>query len=323
MNMFHWNQLPKPIVALSPMADMTDSAFCCIAKQFKAPVVFREMISADGLVHGSAKSLTMAKFDQQERPIIQQLFGSNPQHMSEATQMIDQLYSPDGFDINMGCPVYKITSNFNGAALMKDPILATAIISSMKSATTKPVSVKLRLGWSEPTEVLEFIKIVEAAGADLVTIHGRTKIQGYSGVADWDMVGQAKAQVKIPVLVNGDIHTPAAAIKALKTSKCDGVLIARGALGNPWIFEQISAELIGQTWSEPALEQRISTVKEHARLHVALYDNEASLVTFRKHLSWYFKGSPGVKIFRDRLVKISTLTELDQILGEMIADRII
>lgn len=307
----------KPIIALSPMADMTDSAFCRVAKRRGAPVVFREMISAEGLIHGSDKSFRMGAFHEEERPIVQQLFGADPASMAEATRMIDQAYSPDGFDINMGCPVYKITSNFNGAALMKEPERARDIIRAMRAATSKPVSVKLRLGWSKPDEVLEFIKVVEDAGAALVTIHGRTKEQGYSGVADWAMIGRAKHRVSIPVLCNGDVHSAEVGPRALEASGCDGLLIARGALGNPWIFRQIEDALAGRPWSAPSMEERLATVREHAQLHLAQYENHSDLVTFRKHLTWYFKGLPGVKIFRDRLVKVSTLAELDGILEEL------
>ena len=317
--MFSWKSLGKPIIALSPMADMTDSAFCRVAKRLGAPIMFREMISAEGLVHGSERSLAMGWFHEEERPLIQQLFGSNPESMSAAVKMIDETYHPDGFDVNMGCPVYKITSNFNGAALMKDPPLATAIIKAMKAATPSPVSVKLRLGWSRPDEVLEFIKVVEAAGADLVTIHGRTKEQGYSGVADWEMIGRAKQRVSIPVLCNGDVHSPDVAAKALEVSGCDGLLIARGALGNPWIFRQIESALKGVIVPPPSMEERVAVVREHARLHLTLYGGANNLTTFRKHLTWYFKGMPGVKAHRDRLVKVSTLDELDAILGEMAA----
>lgn len=309
----------KPIIALSPMADMTDSAFCRVAKRRGAPVVFREMISAEGLVHGSEKSFRMGAFDAEERPLVQQLFGADPTSMAEATRMIDSAYSPDGFDINMGCPVYKITSNFNGAALMKEPERAQAIIRAMRAATAKPVSVKLRLGWSRPDEALEFIKVVEDAGAALVTIHGRTKEQGYSGVADWAAIGAAKQRVSIPVLCNGDVHSADVAPKALEISGCDGLLIARGALGNPWVFKQIEDALAGRAWNTPTMAERISTVREHAQLHVAQYEKHADLVTFRKHLVWYFKGLPGVKIFRDRLVKVASLAELDAILEDILA----
>jgi tRNA-dihydrouridine synthase B len=314
-----WDSLRKPIIALSPMADMTDSAFCRVAKRLGAPIVFREMISAEGLVHGSEKSFRMGAFNEEERPIVQQLFGADPAAMARATHMIDEAYSPDGFDINMGCPVYKITSNFNGAALMKEPGRATAIIKAMRAATDKPVSVKLRLGWSRPDEVVEFIKVVEAAGAALVTIHGRTKEQGYSGIADWAAIGRAKQQVKIPVLCNGDVHSPDVAAKALEVSGCDGLLIARGALGNPWIFGQIDKALKGKPWALPTLAERIAVVREHARLHVTQYEEHHDLTTFRKHVTWYFKGVPGAKAQRDRLVKITSIAELDSILDEYLA----
>jgi tRNA-dihydrouridine synthase B len=273
------------------------------------------MISADGLVYGSEKSMEMGRFVDEERPIIQQLFGSDPERMAKAVKMIDEAYNPDGFDVNMGCPVYKITSNFNGAALMKDPELATRIIKAMKGATSKPVSVKLRLGWSSPNEVLEFIKVVEAAGADLVTIHGRTKEQGYSGVADWEMVGRARAMVKIPVLVNGDIHGPEVASKALQQSGCDGMLIARGALGNPWIFEQIPAALRGESWHVPTMAERVKVVMQHAVLHAEQYGN---LISFRKHLSWYFKGVAGAKEIREKVVRVTTVEELRTVLQESV-----
>lgn len=311
--MFRWDAQHGPIVALSPMADMTDSPFCRVAKRFGAPVVFREMISAEGLTHGSERSMRMGAFAEEERPILQQLFGADPAAMAEATRIIDEAYGPDGFDVNMGCPVYKIVSNFNGAALMREPETATAIIRAMKAATSKPVSVKLRLGWSEPTEVLEFIKVVEAAGADLVTIHGRTKSQGYSGVADWEMIGRAKRQVKIPVLANGDIHSPEAAVRALEVSGCDGVLIARGALGNPWIFAQIAAAVRNEPWIEPTAEERIAAVRNHAALHAAEYGD---LVSFRKHLTWYFRGTRGAKAAREKLVRVTTIADLEAALME-------
>ncbi len=313
--MINWAELPRPIIALSPMADMTDSAFCRVAKRRGAPIMFREMISAEGLVHGSVRSLEMGRFDPEEQPLVQQLFGAEPASMAEATRMIDEAFSPDGFDINMGCPVYKITSNFNGAALMKDPARATAIIQAMKAATTKPVTVKLRLGWKEPTEVLEFIKVVEAAGAALVTIHGRTKEQGYSGVADWEMVGRAKQQVSIPVLVNGDCHTPEAALKALQVSGCDGVLIARGGLGNPWIFQQIADALAGKTVVQPTFAERLAVIAEHGALHAEIHRGD--LVSFRKHLTWYFKGQPKAAALRERFMRVSNLADLQAALADV------
>jgi nifR3 family TIM-barrel protein len=312
--MFSWNSLPKPIIALSPMADMTDSPFCLIAKRFGAKVVFREMVSAEALVRGNAKTFEMAGFDQAERPIIQQIFGKDPDVMAEAARLIEEKFHPDGIDINMGCPVYKITSDFNGAALMKDPCRATEIIRKMKAVISVPLSVKIRLGWSDPRECLEFAPVIEAAGADLITVHGRTKAQGYSGVSDWNLVGEVKKRVKVPVLVNGDIHKPDQAAPALMASGADGILVARGALGNPWVLTQME-EILRHGEVRTVIDDatRVRTVLDHARLMVEK-EGERGIVLMRKHFSWYFKGHRDAKDLREKLMKISTLSELEAVL---------
>lgn len=312
--MFSWNSLEKPIIALSPMADLTDSPFCQIAKRFECPVVFREMISSEAVVRGNQRSLNMGSFTAAERPIIQQIFGSDPKIMAEAVRQLDETYAPDGFDINMGCPVYKIVSNFNGAALMNEPERAAKIIHALRAATKTPISVKIRLGWDDPKQCLEFIRILENAGADLVTIHGRTKRQQYSGRADWAAIGAAKRVVSIPVLANGDIVDLQTARAALLISGADGVLIARGALGNPWIFRELVAGLHRQDETKPpSLSERCQIIKDHAHLHSLAY-GERGLVTFRKHLSWYFKGLPQVKHWRALLVRVNSWSELESIL---------
>lgn len=314
--MLNWSTIPRPIIALSPMADMTDSAFCRLVKEVcgkDSPVVFREMVSSEAVVRGNEKTLGMTNIHADERPLVQQLFGSDPKTMGEAARIIEAEHHPEGFDINMGCPVYKIVHNFNGAALMKDPTLASNIIKEIKANISVPLSVKIRLGWSDPHECLEFIKVVEAAGADLVTIHGRTKAMGYSGVSDWEMIGRAKQQVSIPVLCNGDVHKAELIGKALDISKCDGVLIARGALGNPWIFRDYAMIARGETPPVITLEERIRVVKRHLDLHLEEY-GESGVRTFRKHLSWYFKGLPGAKIYRDPMMRANTKDELLTIL---------
>lgn len=296
------------------MADMTDSPFCQVAKELSCPIVFREMISSEAIVRGSEKTMHMGAFAPVERPMIQQLFGGDPEIMAEATRRVDAAHDPDGFDINMGCPVYKIVSNFNGAALMNEPERAGAIVRAMKEATRKPVSVKIRLGWKDPTQCIDFIRVLEDAGADLVTIHGRTKAQAYSGIADWSAVGAAKSQVKIPVLVNGDIRDAETARAALHASGADGVMIARGALGNPWIFSELTSALHSETpFIPPTPEERIETVLHHARLHLAHY-GERGIVTFRKHLAWYYKGQRGAKELREKLVRVTSFAELETLL---------
>lgn len=280
--------------------------------------MFREMVSAEAVVRLNPKTLKMAESDDVERPLIQQIFGSDPHTMAEAARIIEERFHPDGIDINMGCPVYNIVSNFNGASLIRDPERAHKIITEMRKVVTVPVSVKTRLGWIKDTDCLDFVKVVADAGAALVSIHGRTKEQGYSGVANWDRVGEARAQIPhLPVLVNGDITTPELAKDALARSGADGVLIGRGGLGNPWFFKQLESYLReGTKIDDPSLEERIAIVREHARLQVFHY-GERGLIKLRKHLPWYFKKFHGWKDLRSRLVRINTLQELNQILDEI------
>jgi tRNA-dihydrouridine synthase B len=313
----------KKILALSPMADMTDSAFCQIVRQIGgADIVYREMVSAEALIRENAKTLGMTDFVPAERPIVQQIFGSEPLVMARAASIVMEHANPEGLDINMGCPVYKITSNFNGCALMKDPERAAAIVREMRSAIGDrvPISVKIRLGWSDPDDFKKFIPVIEDAGASLITIHGRTKAQGYSGKSDWARIAEAKKIARVPLLANGDIHEPHQVADVLGVTNADGVLIARGALGNPWFFQ-----LANQGIKTVSLEERVKIVLEHARLHVAEY-GERGIVSFRKHLSWYFKGSriglevTGIKEVREKLVRVNSLTELEEILKDFLVN---
>lgn len=325
----NWAKIPQPIIALSPMADMTDSAFCRVVKDVSkggsimngigAPIVFREMVSAEAVVRGNDKTLNMTDVHDDERPIVQQLFGSDPATMAEAARIIEEQHHPEGFDVNMGCPVYKIVHNFNGAALMKEPELATKIIKAIKAVTQVPLSIKIRTGWDDPRECLEFSKVVESAGADLITLHGRTKAQGYSGQSDWGIIREVKKGLSIPLLANGDIHTPPLTLDALEATGCDGVLIARGALGNPWIFPQIEDLLAGNEVKPIFLEERIRVIKQHLNFHLEQY-GERGVVTFRKHLSWYFRGIHGAKPYKLRLHQTKMAEEVYAVLDEMLAN---
>lgn len=313
-----WQTMPRPIVALAPMADMSDLPFCLLCKQHGTPLMFREMVSSEAIVRLNPKTLKMAEFDERERPLVQQIFGSDPATMAEAARIIEERFHPDAIDINMGCPVYNIVSNFNGAFLIKEPERAAAIIRAMKAAVSVPISVKTRLGWKHDTDCLDFVKVVEDAGAALISMHGRTKEQGYSGVANWDRIGEARANVpNTPFLVNGDITTPELAAEAMKRSGADGVLIGRGMLGNPWFAKQVQEYLTQNaldSTQEITLEDRVNAIKEHARMQVFHY-GERGLVKLRKHLPWYFKGFNGWKEIRSALVRIDTLQDLDTILA--------
>jgi tRNA-dihydrouridine synthase B len=314
--MIDWKTFPRPIVALAPMADMTDPPFCRVCREVSGDsfVIFREMVSSVAIIRGNPKTFRMCEIDDGERPIVQQIFGSDPATMAEAARIVSDRFRPDGIDINMGCPATKIVANFDGSSLMRDPDRAASIVRAVKTAVTVPVSVKTRLGWSSPTDILEFVKVLEDAGADLVTIHGRTKSQGYSGIADWDRIGEARKNTSLPVLVNGDISSLETAREAMERSGADGVMIGRGALGNPWIFRRLEQGLSEGVDPGPATdEERIDVVLRHARLHLDWY-GEKSLVTLRKHLPWYFKNDSRFKDLRSALVRVSTIEELAETL---------
>jgi len=308
--MLDWKTTSRPIVALSPMADMTDAPFCRIVKS-KAPqtMIYREMVSAEAIVRDNPKTWNMAAIHPDERPIIQQIFGTDPDVMAKAAEKIYEVMRPDAIDINMGCPMPKITKPGAGSALMKDPDRAQAIVRTIKSAIPCPVSVKMRLGWKQKTECLDFAPKMEEAGADLLMIHGRTRDQAYAGTADWETIAQAKSKVTIPVIANGDITDVTSAFKALQVTKADGIAIARGALGNPWVFAQIFTALKKETFTDISLEEWKQTMLQHLFWHHERYGDSA-VFTFRKHLSCYLKGFPGAKELRQRLLSITDISLL-------------
>lgn len=306
---FDWQKLKRSFVALAPMADYTDSPFSLMCKAAGADVIYREMVSADAIVHKNDKTLFMADFKKAERPIILQIFGKDPAVMAEAARILEEKYGPDGIDINMGCPARKIVGNFNGASLMKDAKLAAKIIQAVKSAVACQVSVKTRTGWERDTEILKFSKIAENAGADALCVHGRTKKMGYSGKANWEIIGRVKAQLKIPVMLNGDVAGLADFKKALAVSKADGILIGRGAMGRPWIFKNIK----NKGDAAPAAKDLQKIILRHLKLHMAHY-GERGLHLFRKHIVCYLSGLSDAKKLRSEAVAANTLAELAKII---------
>lgn len=304
-----WITFKKPIIILAPMADMTDGPFCRICRDVSGKdfVIFREMVSSEAIVRGSAKTLKMCEFEKKERPLVIQIFGSKSETMAEAAKIIATKFKPDGIDINMGCPVPKITGkNFAGSALMKDPKRASEIVRAIKAENLGvPITVKTRLGWNKEDEILEFAKVLQEAGADAITVHGRTKAQGYAGKANWGMIAKVKNILQIPVIANGDIVTTQNIADCLQITKADGVMIGRGALGNPWIFnfeKQFSTE------------EKIKIILHHAQAHVECY-GERFINTFRKHLAYYltksnFPDVENIKELRMRAVRINSLEEI-------------
>lgn len=296
------------------MADMTDSPFCRICREVagKDFVIFREMVSSEAIVRGNEKTLKMCEFGEIERPIVIQLFGASPETIAKAAKIVVDKFHPDGIDINMGCPVPKITGkNLAGAALMKDHEKACEIVRLLKNADLGvPVSIKTRLGWHKPDEILEFAPKLEKAGVDLISLHGRTKTQGYSGKADWEMIKKTRQLLSVPFIANGDIETQEDVLKCLEVTGAGGVMIGRGALGNPWIFRNENIQI--------SIEEFKVVVLHHAKLHVERY-GEKSMNTFRKHLAYYFKKNKNkpeiqnLKEIKKELMQVSSLDDLEKI----------
>ncbi|MFA7314700.1 MAG: tRNA-dihydrouridine synthase [Candidatus Magasanikbacteria bacterium] len=308
-----YKQNKKPILALAPMADMTDWPFCQICRKVSGEdfVIFREMVSSEAIVRTNEKTLKMCEFDSNERPIIQQIFGAYPEVVLKAAELIVKNYKPDGIDVNMGCPVPKIAGKADcGAALLKDPERAVNIVKALKKANLGvTISVKTRLGWTDNDDILKFAPMLEEAGIDFISIHGRTRQEGYTGIADWVKIAQVKKLVSIPVFANGDIKNQSDIKRCLEITGADGVMIGRGALGNPWIFAGIDKEDI-------PLEELKKIVIEHAKLHIEHY-GEKAITTFRKHLAYYFKGIPGMKDIRSELVRVVNIEELENIIKKI------
>jgi tRNA-dihydrouridine synthase B len=317
---FNWKTIKKPYVMLAPMAGYTDSAFRRIVKGIAPNVIcVTELISVDGLAYETKKTLEMLRFHKSEQPNILQLFGKKLEHFKEAVKMAEDL-GFSGVDINMGCPARKVVNSMHGSALIKTPDLAFKIVETCVKNTKLPVSVKTRLGWSDDSGLLEFTKGLENAGAQMITIHGRTSRQWFSGIADWKPIYEVKKHLKIPVTGNGDIFTVEDALK--KIDGLDGIMVGRGAVGNPWLLGEISVALKANGRKKiiprpESFDGMKKTIMDHARFNVELYGEDRGVREMRKIFGMYIKGFPGAAKFRSKLVLVNTLKEAKDILDEI------
>ena len=301
--------ISKRPVLLAPMAGITDTAFREMCLKYGAELAYTEMISAKGMHYNCMATRKLIELSEREGPCGVQLFGSSPDILADISREIESEYGEKValIDINMGCPARKIVSNGEGSALMLDLPLASQIISAVKKAVRLPVSVKFRKGFdSEHLNAVEFAKMAQDSGADIITIHGRTREQMYSGKVDLDAIAAVKRSVTIPVIGNGDIFSGTDAANMLKYTGCDGIMVARGAQGNPFIFEEIKAYLSGSPYTPPSAEQRAAAALAHAKRHLEL-KGERSIIELRKHMAWYVSSARGVGKIRTRLMRAQTL----------------
>ncbi len=300
---------------LGPMAGVTDLPFRLLCKEQGAGLICMEMVSAKGILYNNKNTESLLQIHPEETPVSLQLFGSDPKIVSEMAKRIEE--RPFTFlDINMGCPVPKVVRNGEGSALMKEPKLVYELVSAVVKAIQKPVTVKIRKGFDEEhINAVEIAKIIEEAGAAAVAVHGRTREQYYSGKADWEIIRKVKEAVAIPVIGNGDVTSGAKAIAMREQTGCDGVMIARGAQGNPWIFsELLSYEETGEIPPRPSVDEIRNTMLRHAQLQIKYKGEFCGIREMRKHVAWYTKGLHGSARLREQINAVESYEELEKIL---------
>lgn len=308
-------------VVLAPMAGVTDKSFRIIAREHGCGLVCTEMISAKALTYKNVRTKALLNIEGEKSPISVQLFGSEPDIMREAALIVEN-EGADLIDINMGCPVPKIVKNKEGSALLENPELAYEIVKQMVAEVRIPVTVKIRIGWNKENIVaVEFARKMEAAGASAVAVHGRTREQFYAGKADWDVIKQVKESLSIPVIGNGDVWTPQDAANMLDMTGCNGIMLGRGVMGNPWLISQTIAYLEGRTIQQPSLQKKIEGAISHLDMTIEQKGEHIGVREMRKHLAWYLKGYSHTAKLKDKIFHAIKREEIVILLQDYISNQ--
>ncbi|ACS98762.1 tRNA dihydrouridine synthase DusB [Paenibacillus sp. JDR-2] len=311
----------KNKVVLAPMAGVCNPAFRLIAKEFGTGLVCAEMVSDKAILHGNKRTMEMLFVDEREKPLSLQIFGGDRESLVEAAKVVDQQTNADIIDINMGCPVPKVTKCDAGARWLLDPNKIYEMVSAVTAAVSKPVTVKMRIGWDdEHIYAVDNAKAVESAGGKAVSVHGRTREQQYTGKANWDIIRDVKQAVSIPVIGNGDVFSPEDARRMLDHTGCDGVMIGRGALGNPWmLYRTIQYLESGELLPDPLPREKLEVAILHMDRLVALRGEAAAVREMRKHMAWYLKGLPGAARVKDVIMEETGRDKLVEVMENYIA----
>lgn len=305
------NCVVDPPVVLSPMAAVTNAPYRRICSEMGAGLVVTEMIYGKGLVHGQQKSLEMLDIRPEEHPVSVQLYGKDPATLAEAARIVEQA-GADAVDLNMGCPMRKVVSSGHGAALLRTPDHVEKIFRAMSDAVSIPVTGKIRAGW-EDANAVDVARAIEAGGGAAVTIHGRTRCEKYDGHVDLAVIRELKNSVGICVIGNGDVADWVTARRMYSITGCDAVMVARGCLGNPWVFREIAADLAGEPIPpRPTPADKARVLGRHVDLYIETFGEELTTKQIRKHLLWYFRGGPGESVLRSLLRGIETRADIDR-----------